>query len=326
MAARKPTSDALASLCQRVNEEGYRRHGKTWKTANPRQIERWTSEHLIPAVDRPGRGRGLGREPRYNDDHVAAIVEAGQLIHRYRSTAVAGAVLFMRGRPIPIETIRKSYTKLVDRFDATITALADKQRAHLGLHEGEAVEVAELAEPLAAQQLASHPDMRLLREHLKQSGLGVQSTLENLSALMIQIFSTGTAKESDLKDLQTTLSLPVVPVAPEVQPWLPSDDNIRQASSATGMREIIDTATIEDFYYARAAAIMLDNLFSTPEIRQRVAGYGLDYALRHFEAVKDEEVQAMFLMFPLIFRVRFGVNIVPVPDSLIYPENHVEPR
>lgn len=319
MTARKPPSDALLALCERVNEEGCRRHGKAWKLVGPRQIERWANGHLIPPVKRPGRGRGLGREPHYNHDHIAAIVDAGMLVHRHRSIAVAGAVLFMQGRSIPVEMLRRSYAGFVDRFDAMVRAFAEKQRQHLKIDADEQIDVAELAEPLAAQQLASHPDMRELRTHLKESGLGVQSTLEVVSAVMIQIFSTGTVNESDLEKLQSTLNLPTVPIAPEVQGWLPSDDQIRQASGATAMKEIIDAAAIDDFSYARAAAITLDRFLNTSEAREQLAGYGLGEAVEIIEALKDDEVRAMLLLLPLIFRVRFGLDLVPVPNSLISP-------
>jgi len=277
-------------------------------------IERWAGERLIPLTDRPGRGRGLGREPMYTDEHVVAIVELAQLIQRYRSAAVACVVLFMRGRAVHIAALRASCSKLLDRLDKTIQDNAEKQRQELQVGPDEPVEIAELAEPLIAQHLASHPDTQDLRAHLKAAGLGIQLTLEIISALMTQILSAGQANQSDLQKLQEWFRLPVIPVPPEDQRWLPSDDQIRQSASVTAMRECVETATADDFEYARAAALTMDRLLNTPEAQEALAGYGLAELAQIVESMKDEEVRATLLLLPLIFRVKFNVDLLPVAD------------
>ena len=315
MAARKPPSQALVSLCDRANELGRSQDAKAWRKVGPRQVERWAAAGLLPAVDRPGRGRGRGRESQYRDEHVSAVVEAAGLIRRRRSIAVTAAILFMRGRPISVETLRKSYTDTLDRFAERIRQHAEAQRARLDLPSDQTVDLAELAEGRAAHQLITGPDLRDIRAQLRDQGIGVQATIEVTIAVLLQILTSGQVNEDDLTDLQHRLRLPVIPQPPPERRWLPTDDEIRQHASLAALKSVIATATVEEFQYARCAALILSAGIRSPQGRTALAGYGLADVVDMVRRADVEEQEVALLLLPLIFRVVFELDVIAVPTA-----------
>jgi hypothetical protein len=161
---------------------------------------------------------------------------------------------------------------------------------------------------------------RRLRAQLKANGLGVQSTLEVFSAVILQILSTGAAKAPDLEELRDRFSLPSIPDPPAEKRLLPTDDQIRESASFEVMKHIISNATNTDFREARAAAIAIEGVLNSPTAREVFVGYGLGELLDIVLAIQDDELPAMALLPPLILRVGFGINTGPVAELVFTPK------
>ena len=316
MAPRKPPSDSLLRLCARVNALGLREHGPAWKDVEPRDVERWAQSDLVPPVERPGRGRGKGREPKYEDEHVSAIVETADVVRRHNSLPLAAAVLFMRGRAIPVDTLKRSYTEMFDRFDETINELAEKERERLDIPTDAPVSPAELAEPAAAHQLIANPATREFRADIRERGFGVQSTAEVLSAASLQAFTSGRVNEDDLTELQRRLNLPVIPEPSPEKRALPTDEQVWEYLRIPAMKQIIATATIEDFEHARTAAITTREILDSPDACERLGARGLSESLAVVQAIENEERSASSLLYPLILRVAFGIDVVAMAELI----------
>jgi hypothetical protein len=302
------------ALCDRANALGRQQHGSNWKDIRPRQIERWADWELFPEVDRPGRGRGKGREPQYGNEHTAAIVEIAVLVRRHRSIPTAALILYMRGRPLPLSTLRRSYLEMLDRLEARLDRLAEQQREALELPVGEAPEPSEMGESGLARQLAVSPETREFRAALRASEQAVQNTLELLSAVLLQTLGSGVVNNEDLRQLHTRLKLPEIPAPTEKQEEL-LDDEIRLQMSFEAMKAIVSIATIEDFAYARDAATTVNAAFRGAESGDLFAKHGLA-EIGALVRSGGEGAETMTMLLPLIFRVAFKVDD-PVVSLLV---------
>jgi hypothetical protein len=316
MAARKPPSEALQAACARANEVGREQFGESWRELGPRQVERWAQWRLFPPVARPGRGRGKGRAPEYSDEHVTAIVETAVLVRRHRSIPTVAALLFMRGRPIPIETLRKSYLNIFDRFEERVDLLAEKQRKQLGITGGARGARAEMAEAEMARQLAWNPETRDLRDRLRGTGLGVQNTLEILSGVLLQISEAGQVDEDDFAELQRRLNLPVIAEPPSVG----SDHQLVTSGPLAGQPRG-DEADHRHRDDGRLRVLPSScNRYERPNPNPtrgcsarvlRARRSSRDCSNRRRRDTRND------LLMPLIFRVSFGLNVFAIADLLI---------
>ena len=88
----------------------------------PSQLKRWRAAGLLPTPERVAGGRGQGRRSTaYPEGTVArAAAVADIVIHGRVPLRRAATVLFLRGFDVPEDTLKVSFTKLLDELSAFV--------------------------------------------------------------------------------------------------------------------------------------------------------------------------------------------------------------
>lgn len=216
---------------------------------SPWQVERWRQRGLIEAGQRRWRGR-RGSEVVYADAAVDQVVAVAELSRRRRRLDEVALILFRRGHPLPLDTLKWAYTAHLDRFEKWLDKAATEEGdPDLNL-------AAAKAEQVIKSSSRSRRGRRM-KARLRRAGLpdeALVSVWQNVFAY----FQTGEPlTDEGLQELlvaggitaaMTDQAAALGPLAPDLPVELPA---VLERMKVEKVRERLTAATLEELTAAR---------------------------------------------------------------------------